>query len=148
VIGTLARCVQSPIGMTIDHRPTTTAFPLDTYRDSVLRLIDGTSWIDGVSEVQIKVLARILFRYAASVLTTGTVQHHSADCTMRFGSPRPETGCPRCIELANGAPARPGWSRRSPQHDDRAAIAAIRAHYASDRHRSGGCGPVCTFGEW
>jgi hypothetical protein len=23
-----------------------------------------------------------------------------------------------------------------------------RAHFASQTHRSGGCGPVCTFGEW
>ena len=59
-------------------------------------------------------------------------------------------GCPRCDELAAGAPARQQvWRHRETRaQEDARRSAEIHAHFASDRHRSGGCGPVCTFGEW
>jgi hypothetical protein len=55
-------------------------------------------------------------------------------------------GCPRCDELAAGAQPR-AW-RMSAREEDRRRCAEIAEHFASARHRSGGCGPVCTFGEW
>lgn len=59
-----------------------------------------------------------------------------------FGRKTP--GCPRCDELLAGkAPVR--WNVRT-QNIDRAS--EIRAHFQSHKHLSGGCGPVCTFGEW
>lgn len=59
---------------------------------------------------------------------------------------RKTAGCPRCDELIAGAkPVQwaPGRAQRDAQQS-----AAIRAHFDSPKHRSGGCGPVCTFGEW
>ena len=61
-----------------------------------------------------------------------------------FGRKTP--GCPRCDELIAGA-APVVWRNTSKQ-DDVQRCAGIHAHFAGDRHRSGGCGPVCTFGEW
>lgn len=59
-----------------------------------------------------------------------------------FGKRTP--GCPRCEELAAGAePVR--WRRND---DDAQRVRSLDAHFASERHRSGGCGPVCTFGDW
>lgn len=53
-------------------------------------------------------------------------------------------GCPRCDELASGAaPIKWNISRR----DDRRQV-DIHAHFTSHKHLSGGCGTVCTFGEW
>lgn len=52
-------------------------------------------------------------------------------------------GCPRCAELDAGAPAIQ-WAPRQ----DLARRLEIAEHFASHKHRSGGCGPVCTFGEW
>lgn len=59
-------------------------------------------------------------------------------------------GCPRCDELTAGAPARQQpWRRRETRaQEDARRAAEIRAHFNSERHRSGGCGPCCTFGEW
>ena len=55
-------------------------------------------------------------------------------------------GCPRCDELLGGAaPVR--W-RQSSRQDDARRVREIEAHFTSHRHLSGGCGPVCTFGEW
>jgi hypothetical protein len=63
-----------------------------------------------------------------------------------FGRKTP--GCPRCDELlAGAAPIQQPW-RGSRQRDDAERSAAIRAHFNSAHHRSGGCGPVCTYGEW
>ena len=60
-----------------------------------------------------------------------------------FGKKTP--GCPRCDELTAGAqPVR--W-RESRKQEDARRSAEIRAHFASDRHRTQ-CKPVCTFGEW
>lgn len=57
-----------------------------------------------------------------------------------FGRKTP--GCPRCDELLAGA-APVTWNIRptTPAPD-------LGAHFRSERHRSGGCGPVCTFGDW
>lgn len=55
---------------------------------------------------------------------------------------RREAGCPRCAELAAGAPTRKGWGTR--RQYEAQAIRAIQAH---DCKRAG-CGPVCTFGDW
>jgi hypothetical protein len=60
-----------------------------------------------------------------------------------FGRKTP--GCARCDELAAGA-APVAW--RNARRDETARRAEIAAHFASHKHRSGGCGPVCTFGEW
>ena len=57
-------------------------------------------------------------------------------------------GCPRCDELAAGAPARQQPWRETRKQEDARRAAEIHAHFAGERHRSGGCGPVCTFGEW
>ena len=56
-------------------------------------------------------------------------------------------GCPRCDELIAGA-APVVWANFTTraQHDEQRS-ADIRAHFSSHRHVSGGCGPVCTFGE-
>jgi len=61
-----------------------------------------------------------------------------------FGQKTP--GCPRCDELLGGA-APVQWAR-SRRDEDRIRSQEIAAHFASDRHRTGGCGTVCTFGEW
>jgi len=61
-----------------------------------------------------------------------------------FGRKTP--GCPRCDELLGGAePVR--WAMTRKQEDAQRS-AEIHAHFAGQRHRCGGCGPVCTFGEW
>ncbi len=62
----------------------------------------------------------------------------------KFG--RLTDGCPRCGELAAGAQARSWGPARAPQAAARAAAGA--APLGGAKHRSGGCGPVCTFGEW
>jgi hypothetical protein len=64
----------------------------------------------------------------------------------QFGRKTP--GCPRCDELiAGAAPVVQSW-RGSRQRDADRHRAECAAHFASAKHRSGGCGPVCTFGEW
>jgi len=64
-----------------------------------------------------------------------------------FGKRAPQGECPRCDELAAGAAPRVGWGQSRAQQDAMRA-AEIRAHFASDKHRAGGCGLVCTFGDW
>jgi hypothetical protein len=58
--------------------------------------------------------------------------------------------CARCDELAAGAAPRalPYDPTKTRKADDEQRSAEIRAHFQSERHLSGGCGPVCTFGEW
>lgn len=63
---------------------------------------------------------------------------------MAFG--KRVSGCPRCAELDAGAPTIK-W-RESRQQQDQRQCREIRAHFDSEHHRSGKCGPVCTFGEW
>lgn len=53
------------------------------------------------------------------------------------------SGCDRCEALSSGAqPVR--WH----SDNDKRHLADVRSHFASERHLSGDCGPVCTFGEW
>ena len=75
-----------------------------------------------------------------------TTTRHDARCTMTFGRPQ-ATGCPRCAELLAGAPART-WRGARRRDLDAQRVREIREHVASAAHRSGACGPVCTFGEW
>lgn len=59
---------------------------------------------------------------------------------------RRTAGCPRCKELDDGAePVRWASSRAEEDHE---RTEALRAHFASEKHRSGGCGIVCTYGDW
>lgn len=55
------------------------------------------------------------------------------------------SGCARCAELDAGA-APIVWRKRDA--DDERVRRDIRAHFDSEAHRSGKCGPVCTFGDW
>lgn len=55
-------------------------------------------------------------------------------------------GCPRCDELLSGAPAIKWAPSRATR--DVQSCREIDAHFHSHKHLSGGCGPVCTFGEW
>lgn len=67
-----------------------------------------------------------------------------------FGRKAPKT-CARCWEMVEAAaPARQDFAavRRNPAAEDARRAAEIRAHFASARHTSGGCGIVCTFGDW
>ena len=59
---------------------------------------------------------------------------------------RKTCGCPRCDELLAGAPA-VKWAT-SRKEKDAQWCREIHHHFHSHRHLSGGCGPVCTFGEW
>ena len=68
-----------------------------------------------------------------------TTRHTHQVC---FG--RKVEGCPRCIELANGAApiVQAFWGRKAAMEAEQ--IRAIRSHNCKES----GCGPVCTFGEW
>lgn len=60
---------------------------------------------------------------------------------------RKTAGCPRCDELTAGA--KPVlWAAAARAQQDALQCAAISAHFAGQKHRTGGCGQVCTFGEW
>jgi hypothetical protein len=59
-----------------------------------------------------------------------------------FGKLTP--GCPRCDELAAGAPPRQLAYTPRPESDDARRAREIREHNC----RTAGCGPVCTFGQW
>jgi len=74
-----------------------------------------------------------------------TKTRHDGTCGRVFG--RYDMACSRCRELAAGAPARKGWGPSRAQMDARAS-AEVAAHFSGARHTSGGCGVVCTFGEW
>ena len=69
---------------------------------------------------------------------------HKADCKRVWS--RYDATCCRCAELIAGAAPRKGWNSRAA--NDARQCAEIHAHFSSEKHRSGGCGPVCTFGEW
>lgn len=55
-------------------------------------------------------------------------------------------GCPRCDELNKGA-STVKW-RKSQATRDAERTEDIRKHFDSEKHKSGKCGPVCTYGEW
>jgi len=63
-----------------------------------------------------------------------------------FGKKTP--GCPRCDELLAGAkPVQ--WANASRYGiSDAQRLIEVRAHFASHKHMSGGCGPCCTFGDY
>lgn len=63
-----------------------------------------------------------------------------------FGRKAESGVCVRCDDLREGAAPRSSWQSRA-RHDDERRAAEIRAHFASAKHRSGGCG-TCTFGDW
>ncbi len=69
-----------------------------------------------------------------------------------FGRKAPGGECPRCDELRAGAAPRAAHPAIQAGIDRRAREAQqlgwLREHFASDKHRSGGCGPVCTYGDW
>jgi hypothetical protein len=55
--------------------------------------------------------------------------------------------CPRCAELLAGAePVR--WAGTSGRQEAIRRSADIAGHFASAKHTSGGCGLVCTYGDW
>ena len=56
---------------------------------------------------------------------------------------RKVAGCPRCLELANGAAPIKGWGQRQ-REAEAEQMEAIRKHDCKASH----CGPVCTFGDW
>lgn len=59
---------------------------------------------------------------------------------------RKTVGCPRCDEMiAGAAPVR--WAHAKASQDAQ-RCREIDAHFTGHKHRSGGCGPVCTFGDW
>lgn len=60
---------------------------------------------------------------------------------------RKTAGCPRCDELLAGA-APVVWNIRSRAQEDAQRVREIHAHFTGEYHRSGKCGPVCTFGDW
>jgi hypothetical protein len=64
-----------------------------------------------------------------------------------YGRRKPHGDCPRCDELHDGLPARPGFTTRR-QELELQSRRDLDAHLASAKHRSGGCGPVCTYGDW
>jgi len=64
-----------------------------------------------------------------------------------FGKKAPKGECPRCDELhAGAAPRDLPWT--SKQNEDEQRCRDITVHFASAKHRGGGCGPVCTYGDW
>lgn len=75
----------------------------------------------------------------------GETQHNHEQ--QPFGRRKPPGECPRCDELHDGAPRRE-TARSRDERLDREHAEDIRKHFASDKHLSGGCGPVCTYGQW
>lgn len=67
---------------------------------------------------------------------------HASTCRMAFG--RKDATCPRCQELLAGAAPRT-WAYKT---NDLQRAMEIRTHFDSAKHRTGGCGPVCTYGDW
>ncbi len=70
---------------------------------------------------------------------------HKSDCSRAFKNY--DKTCARCIELASGAKPRAGWSDHK-RHFEAQSLIHLREHFASEQHRSGGFGPVCTYGDW
>lgn len=70
---------------------------------------------------------------------TATQTKHSSTCRRVWRRYDPE--CPRCRELAAGAPPRAGWSR-GPDAE------TIRRWDREHDCVASRCGPVCTWGQW
>ncbi len=68
-----------------------------------------------------------------------------------FGRKAPAGKCRRCDQLRAGAPPREAppaiQAAKRRREDDERAVLEINDHFASARHRNGGCRPVCTFGD-
>ena len=71
----------------------------------------------------------------------GTKTKHSTTCCRVFN--RYDLSCPRCQELAQGAPARAGWNDMRDAQEAR-RIEHIRSHVCTRE----GCGPVCVKFDW
>ncbi|KKL80326.1 hypothetical protein LCGC14_2005880 [marine sediment metagenome] len=70
---------------------------------------------------------------------------HKEDCERVFKNY--DMTCPRCIELANGSPAREGWQRR--YYEDKAREEKRFAHaLATHDCVKSNCSPVCTAFDW
>ena len=88
-----------------------------------------------------------------SDMTEAFARHnHNDGKAMPFGRRKPHGECPRCDELHNGAAPREAHpairaAKRNRENDDR-RVTETREHFASAHHRNGGCGVVCTFGDW
>lgn len=70
---------------------------------------------------------------------------HSPNCLRIFN--HYDMQCPRCQELAAGAPARDGWQKSyysRKEANEQIRRDALRTHNC----QTAGCGPVCTFGDW
>ena len=76
-------------------------------------------------------------------MNTGPKHTCNDGCGPSFGRLAAQGDCPRCDELRAGAAPRQ-WAKTSSQ----LLCEAIQLHFASHHHKSGGCGPVCTFGDW
>ncbi|WP_280427831.1 hypothetical protein [Nocardia brasiliensis] len=79
---------------------------------------------------------------------------HVDGCKRRFSFLDTEN-CARCAQRATereeGIPARrhAGFERlRERETADARRAEEIRAHFASAKHRGGGCGVCCTYGDW
>jgi hypothetical protein len=77
--------------------------------------------------------------------TVHTCNPASPGKPLPFGKRDPHGKCPRCAELDAGAEPRT-WSTAPQQTGP--SDAELRQHFASAKHRTGGCGVVCTFGDW
>lgn len=64
-----------------------------------------------------------------------------------FGRRDPRGECLRCKQLDDGAESRTWRGGAKAQNED-CRSRELTAHFASEKHRTGGCGPVCTFGDW
>lgn len=69
---------------------------------------------------------------------------HKSNCARVFN--KYDSTCPRCQELMQGAKPREGWGNRKREQEAR-DLRGISAHFKSEKHLRGGCGPVCTFGD-
>ena len=75
--------------------------------------------------------------------TAGTRHSCNEGYGPSFGRLASLGSCPRCDELRFGDKPR-SWAKSN----DSLRCEAVSSHFTSHRHLSGGCGPVCTFGEW
>jgi len=70
---------------------------------------------------------------------------HNSDCSRVFKNY--DLGCPRCLELKNGAPARDGWQKAyytNKAVQEQNFTKALKNHNCTQSH----CGPVCVAFDW
>lgn len=87
---------------------------------------------------------------AAHRVTKHTCNPAKPGKPLPFGKRDPKGQCLRCRELDAGATPReaPAWTSRYRENGGHPTTEELRDHFSSAHHRSGGCGPVCTFGDW